>query len=114
MNKKFSIVIFGGRGFVGKEIISLLNHHDHIELKKVFSSTMAGKKVSIYNRNISLSYSETCFDDLEDIDLAILALPNNKSFEYIDNLKKMFLNLFLNWFNFFLLSFRGRYHSLNK
>ena len=39
MNKKFSIVIFGGRGFVGKEIISLLNHHDHIELKKVFSST---------------------------------------------------------------------------
>jgi len=95
MNKKFSIVIFGGRGFVGKEIISLLNHHDHIELKKVFSSTMAGKKVSIYNRNISLSYSETCFDDLEDIDLAILALPNNKSFEYIDNLKKMYPKLML-------------------
>ena len=95
MNKKFSIIIFGGRGFVGKEIISLLNHHDYIDLKKVFSSTMAGKKVSIYNRNISLSYSETCFDDLEDIDLAILALPNNKSFEYIDNLKKMYPKLML-------------------
>ena len=39
MKTNISIAMIGGRGFVGQEIISILNNHPTFMLTKVFSKT---------------------------------------------------------------------------
>ena len=48
------VAILGGRGYVGSEIIKILNNHDHFYLAKVFSSSAAGTLVDIYSKDKSL------------------------------------------------------------
>ena len=48
MQNKINIAMIGGRGFVGQEIISILNNHPIFMLTKVFSNT-AGESKDIFN-----------------------------------------------------------------
>ena len=41
MKTKFNIALIGGRGYVGQEIIHILNQHPNFELCKAFSRTAA-------------------------------------------------------------------------
>lgn len=43
MKNKINIAMIGGRGFVGQEIISILNDHPIFMLSKVFSKTAGGE-----------------------------------------------------------------------
>ena len=71
------VAILGGRGYVGSEIIKILNNHDHFYLAKVFSSSAAGTLVNIYSKDKSLKYEQLNKNiDLLNIDFVILALPN--------------------------------------
>ena len=82
MNNKYNIALLGGRGYVGQEIIAILNNHPNFILSKVFSKNAAGESIKEYTKLSNLEYSyldEPEMIDLSDIDIAIMALPNNKS-----------------------------------
>ena len=65
MNKnKYNIALLGGRGFVGQEIIKIIDNHKYFDLSLVYSSSKAGQKIDSYNKNPELKYSnlnEYCY-----------------------------------------------------
>ena len=85
MKTKFNIALIGGRGYVGQEIIHILNQHPNFELCKAFSRTAADTEVDGYNQHPTLKYSllEDSNLDLDNIDIAILALSNGDSNKYV-------------------------------
>lgn len=85
----YNIALFGGRGYVGQEIIKLLDKHPLFFLKKAYSSSAYGKYIENYSKDKSLKFLKLDGNDIEldNIDIAILALPNNKSFEYVQKIK---------------------------
>ena len=85
----YNIALFGGRGHVGQEIIKLLDKHPLFFLKKAYSSSAYGKYIENYSKDKSLKFLKLDGNDIEldSIDIAILALPNNKSFEYVQKIK---------------------------
>ena len=97
MKNKFNIAMVGGRGYVGQEIIGILNNHPLFILSKVFSSSAAGKSVSEYTKAINLNYSllEDSNIDLEGIDLVIMALPNDDSYKYIKLIDKKYPDIII-------------------
>ena len=91
MIKNFNIALLGGRGYVGQEIVKLINDHPNFLLKQAFSSSSFGDKVPNYTKNKNLSYSllSTNNMDLKNIDIVILALPNNESYKYVETIRKV-------------------------
>ena len=85
MKTKFNIALIGGRGYVGQEIIHILNQHPNFKLCKAFSRTAAETEVYGYNQFPTLKYSllEDSNLDLDNIDIAILALSNGDSNKYV-------------------------------
>lgn len=95
MKNKINIAMIGGRGFVGQEIISILNDHPIFMLSKVFSKTAGGEVVEGYKKTSNLKY---CLLDksnlqLENVDIAIMALANDESESYINIIKKDYPNI---------------------
>ena len=87
--------MIGGRGFVGQEIISILNDHPIFMLSKVFSKTAGGEVVEGYKKTSNLKY---CLLDksnlqLENVDIVIMALANDESESYINIIKKNYPNI---------------------
>ena len=95
MQNKINIAMIGGRGFVGQEIISILNNHPIFMLTKVFSKTAEGTYVEGYKKSSNLKYSLLDISNLEldDVDIAIMALANNESESYISIIKKNYPNI---------------------
>ena len=93
MNKIYNIALMGGRGFVGQEIITLIDGHPYFELTQVFSKSNAGKKIPNYTKNKHLLFTEL---DVEmrninpDIDIFILALANDESKKIVDYINNNF------------------------
>ena len=71
------IGLIGGRGYVGQEIISLLNNHNQLNIVSVYSSSKAGQQVNIDLLG-EMTYQDLALDkiDLGDEEAFILALPN--------------------------------------
>ena len=36
MNKKYHIALIGGRGFVGQEVVKLIDNHQYFQLYQIF------------------------------------------------------------------------------
>ena len=82
--KKISLL--GARGYVGKEVLSLISLHPHLSIHCVYSSSKAGDLVEGYSKDPELKYSHldaSNFKAMEE-DAYILALPNNEAQPYID------------------------------
>ena len=79
------IGLLGGRGYVGQEIISLLNNNNDLSIGSVYSSSKAGQPVSM-DESGEIIYQDLALDkiDLGDEEAFILALPNKKSQQYVD------------------------------
>ena len=91
------VAILGGRGYVGSEIIKILNNHDHFYIAKVFSFSAAGTLVDIYSKDKSLKYEQLNINiDLSNIDFVILALPNNASEPYINLIDNKYKKITIN------------------
>ena len=50
MKSKFNIALVGGRGYVGQEIIGILNNHPNFTLSKIFSKSASGDAVKEYTK----------------------------------------------------------------
>ena len=91
MTKK-KIVVVGARGYVGKELLPLLETHEQLEVKAVGSRMLAGESVKkhIQKYKGSLSFSSLTPEALSqsDADLVFLALPNGESPKYLKLLQQ--------------------------
>jgi N-acetyl-gamma-glutamyl-phosphate reductase len=77
--------LLGGRGYVGRELIQLLDQHKRLNISSVFSLSKAGQPVDL-DTDDDLVYQNLALENivLADEDAFILALPNNESQKYID------------------------------
>ena len=90
MKTSFNISILGGRGYVGQEIIKIINNHPNFFISNIYSKTSQGKLVDDYKKSKSLTYKLLDSPDKLDftnIDIVIMALSNNESFDYIKSIE---------------------------
>ena len=93
MNKKYHIALIGGRGFVGQEVVKLIDNHPYFQLSQIFSTTNAGQKIKNYKKNKNLEFTEldSNMENINsNIDIVILALPNGQSKKIVSYLDRNF------------------------
>ena len=98
MKTKFNISVLGGRGYVGQEIIKIINNHPNFFVSDIYSKTTRGKLVDDYTKSNSLTYKLLDSPDkldFTDIDIVIMALSNNESSEYIKNIQEHDSNIII-------------------
>ncbi|CAL9622080.1 [LysW]-L-2-aminoadipate 6-phosphate reductase [Streptomyces sp. enrichment culture] len=81
------VVVVGGRGFVGGELLRLLVHHPEVRVTGVTSDTQAGRAVESAHpplRGSGLRYSKR--EELEPADLVFLAGVHGSTAEILDEI----------------------------
>ncbi len=82
---KATVGLFGARGFVGREIISILNRHESLRLSRAWSTSKAGEPVQgcESDRGARPRFEALDLGALGDVstDVIILALPNGQAAE---------------------------------
>ena len=88
---KYNIALLGGRGFVGQEIIKLLNFHPFFNLSMAFSASFSGNYVEGYLKNSNLKYTDLDLNslDLNNIDIVICALSNGESTPFVKKIEEI-------------------------
>lgn len=76
------VALVGARGYVGFELIQLIDQHPQAQLVAAYSREYVGKKVCQIVKGFSDSQLRYCADELEglpdlNLDVVFLALPNN-------------------------------------
>lgn len=88
MKKNVSIV--GASGYSGAELLSILLHHPHITITKVFANSSAGKRVDElypkFRRQTTLTYEEYSFDKVANDDLIFISLPSGEAMNFVPTL----------------------------
>jgi N-acetyl-gamma-glutamyl-phosphate reductase common form len=98
MKTSFNISILGGRGYVGQEIIKIINNHPNFFISDIYSKTSQGKLVDDYTKSKSLTYKLLDSPDkldFTDIDIVIMALSNNESSDYIKSIEEHDSNIII-------------------
>lgn len=98
MKTKFNIAILGGRGYVGQEIIKIINNHPYFFISDIYSKTSKGKLVDDYTKLKSLTYKLLDSPDKLDyknIDIVIMALSNNESSDYVKSIEEYDPNIII-------------------
>jgi len=92
MNKIINIGLIGGRGYVGKELVKLINKHPTFNLKQAFSRSQAGSLISGYPKNPNLKYlplGKSSFELDSSVQALILALGNGDAKDYMEFILKL-------------------------
>ncbi|HFC30437.1 MAG TPA: N-acetyl-gamma-glutamyl-phosphate reductase, partial [Oceanospirillales bacterium] len=81
MKKKINIALVGARGYVGFELIQLIDKHPNAQLVAAYSRQYDGRKVCDIVKGFSDDKLRYCADELKDLenkdlDVIFLALPN--------------------------------------
>ncbi|EPX70646.1 N-acetyl-gamma-glutamyl-phosphate reductase/acetylglutamate kinase [Schizosaccharomyces octosporus yFS286] len=90
-NQPSKVVLLGARGHTGKNLISLINTHPHLELSHVSSRELKGTKLPGYNKK-EINYVNLSVDDVKKleeegaVDAWVMALPNGVCKPYVDAL----------------------------
>ena len=74
--KKIQVGIIGGAGYTGGELIRLLIHHPHVEIKFIHSRSNAGNLVSTVHQDLMVEELVFAADVSNDIDVLFLCLYN--------------------------------------
>ncbi|KAJ3203372.1 hypothetical protein HDU67_010218, partial [Dinochytrium kinnereticum] len=88
-----TVGIIGARGYTGQELIRLIDHHPQLRLTHVGSRELAGKPV-VDHTSSKVVYSLINPDSLADedksnVDVWVLALPNNLSKPFVEKLDQI-------------------------
>ena len=88
MKKK--VMVVGGRGYVGQELLPLLSHHPDLEITAVGSRMLAGEPIQKHIHKFTGNLSFTSLSPAQlansEADMAILALPNQESAKFVAKL----------------------------
>ncbi len=92
MKEKIKIVIFGGSGYGGSELLRILLFHPEAEIALVTANEHAGKAVGEVHKNLfgltDLRFEKAPEDlsALENIDVAFFALPHGQALKLVPQL----------------------------
>lgn len=87
--KKSKVALIGARGYVGQNLISLIDKHPHLELSLVSSRELSGQKLTGYNKD-NIVYSNLQTEDIleleknNEVDVWVMALPNGVCKPFVD------------------------------
>jgi N-acetyl-gamma-glutamyl-phosphate reductase len=83
MSDKYNVLINGASGFVGLELIKILNNHKFINLKYLCSRGSIGKSINSFLKNKIKKKLPLISDinkaDLNDVDIIFSALPHGEA-----------------------------------
>ena len=54
---KLNVLVAGSTGYIGIQLIKLLNKHKYVKIKYLCGNTSVGKKISYYDKTIAVSYT---------------------------------------------------------
>ena len=80
---KIKIGIIGGAGYTGGELIRLLIHHPHAEIKFIHSRSNAGKLISTVHQDLMGEELVFAADISNDIDVLFLCLGHGESKKFL-------------------------------
>ena len=80
---KLNVLVAGSTGYIGIQLIKLLNKHKYVKIKYLCGNKSIGKKISYYDKTIGLKRLPKIvkFDKkfLNEIDVVFTALPNGEA-----------------------------------
>ncbi|EEQ39937.1 ARG5,6 protein, mitochondrial precursor [Clavispora lusitaniae ATCC 42720] len=92
--KKSKVALIGARGYVGQNLISLIDKHPHLELALVSSRELKGQKLQGYNK-ANIVYSNLQSEDIleleknKEIDVWVMALPNGVCRPFVEAIESV-------------------------
>lgn len=92
--KKSKVALIGARGYVGQNLISLIDKHPHLELSIVSSRELSGQKLAGYHKD-NIVYSNLQTEDIleleknNDVDVWVMALPNGVCKPFVDAIESV-------------------------
>jgi len=87
--------IVGGSGYTGRSLLNILEKHPQAQIAAVVSRTYAGKKISevFSDYQLDTKHCELDYDQLNQLDCVILAVPHGAAKEYVKNLNTRVIDL---------------------
>ena len=89
---KLNVLVAGSTGYIGIQLIKLLNIHKDVKIKYLCGISSVGKKISDYEKSLKMSelpkISKFKQSYLEEVDLIFTALPNGEAQEISKKLIK--------------------------
>ena len=80
---KLNVLVAGSTGYIGIQLIKLLNKHKYVKIKYLCGNKSIGKKISYYDKTIGLTRLPKIvkFNKkfLNEIDVVFTALPNGEA-----------------------------------
>ena len=80
---KLNVLVAGSTGYIGVQLIKLLVNHKYIKIKYLCGNSSVGKKISNYDKSISLKKLPKIIKFnkkyLKEIDIIFTALPNGEA-----------------------------------
>ena len=58
---KLNVLVAGSTGYIGIQLIKLLNKHKYVKIKYLCGNTSVGKKISYYDKNKVYNYKTIHF-----------------------------------------------------
>lgn len=92
--KKSKVALIGARGYVGQNLISLIDKHPHLQLSLVSSRELKGQKLAGYNKD-NIVYSNLQTEDIleleknNEVDVWVMALPNGVCKPFVDAIESV-------------------------
>lgn len=92
--KKSKVALIGARGYVGQNLISLIDRHPHLELSLVSSRELKGQKLAGYNKD-NIVYSNLQTEDIleleknGEVDVWVMALPNGVCKPFVEAIESV-------------------------
>lgn len=92
--QKSRVALIGARGYVGQNLISLIDKHPYFELSLVSSRELSGQKLQGYNKD-NVVYSNLLKEDIleleknNEVDVWVMALPNGVCKPFVDAIESV-------------------------
>tara|TARA_Y100000389_G_C17441724_1_gene508996 strand:+ start:30 stop:1049 length:1020 start_codon:yes stop_codon:yes gene_type:complete len=89
---KLNVLVAGSTGYIGIQLVKLLNNHKDVDIKFLCGNTSIGKNISYFDKSLKskklpkiTKFKKTL---LNNIDLVFTALPNGEAQDISNNLNK--------------------------
>ena len=80
---KLNVLVAGSTGYIGVQLVKLLNKHKYVNIKYLCGSSSVGKKISYFDKSLNskrlpkiIKFNKNL---LKDIDVIFTALPNGEA-----------------------------------
>jgi len=90
--RKLNVLIAGSTGYIGVQLVKLLNKHQNINIKYLCGNSSVGKNISFFDKDLKnkklpriVKFNKSF---LKDVDLIFTALPNGEAQEISNHLLK--------------------------